>query len=157
MYNFNNLEDMLRNGVSADEIAQAFTKNLNSAIDAVKPTPLQEAAEETAKAWNHMVDLWLAEHDLPDFLDEDDDLYISGETALHLFEESMHFLAKIAPIWDMIVALAEEEPSKPESKRECTCKNNNSEAPVLKNTDRDDSFDEFDAAMSKFLRSIGAK
>lgn len=155
MYNFNNLEDMLRNGVSADEIAQAFTKNLNSAIDAVKPTPMQEAGEELAKAWNHMIDLWLEDNERPSYLDDDDDLYINGETAFRLFEESMHLLTKIAPIWEMIASLAEEE-IKPEPKRECKCQKE--EAPVLKNTDDDNgSFDEFDEAMRQFLKSIGVK
>ena len=50
MYNFNNLEEMLRSGVSADEIALAFTKNLNAAMDAAKPTPMQKASEELSKA-----------------------------------------------------------------------------------------------------------
>ena len=45
MYNFNNLEEMLRSGVSADEIALAFTKNLNAAMDAANPTPMEEASK----------------------------------------------------------------------------------------------------------------
>lgn len=145
MYNFNNLEDMLRSGVTADEIAQAFTKNLNSAIDAVKPTPMQEAGEELAKAWNHMVDLYLEENDAPSYVD-DDDLYVSAETATKLFEESMALLHKITPLWDLISQLGDlehdeliEEPK------------NAKPAPVKNNTD---GIDEFDEVMRKFLNSL---
>ena len=141
MYNFNNLEEMLRNGMSADEIAQAFTKNLNAAIDAAKPTPIQEAGEELAKAWNHMIDLWLEDNDIPSYLDSEDDLYISGDVALHLFKESMHLLSKIAPLWDAIADFVNDE-AKPATKP----------APVLKNTDNE--IDEFDRVMRSFLNSI---
>lgn len=139
MYNFNNLEDMLRSGVTADEIAQAFTKNLNSAIDAVKPTPMQEAGEELAKAWNHMVDLYLEDNDVPSYV-ENDDLYVSAETATKLFEESMELLHKITPLWDLITQLGDNasiEQPKP--------------APVKNNTD---GIDEFDEVMRKFLNSL---
>ena len=141
MYNFNNLEEMLRSGVSADEIAQAFTKNLNAAIDAAKPTPMQEAGEELAKAWNHMIDLWLEDNDVPSYLDSEDDLYISGDVAQHLFEESMHLLSKVAPLWDAIADFVNDE-AKPATKP----------APVLKNTDNE--IDEFDRVMRSFLNSI---
>ena len=136
MYNFNNLEDMLRSGVTADEIAQAFTKNLNSAIDAVKPTPMQEAGEELAKAWNHMVDLYLEDNDAPSYV-ENDDLYVSAETATKLFEDSIALLHKITPLWDLIAQLGEDEQPKP--------------APVKNNTD---GIDEFDEVMRKFLNSL---
>ena len=136
MYNFNNLEDMLRSGITADEIAQAFTKNLNSAIDAVKPTPMQEAGEELAKAWNHMVDLYLEDNDPPSYV-ENDDLYVSAETATKLFEESMELLHKITPLWDLIAQLGDIEQPKP--------------APVKNNTD---GIDEFDEVMRKFLNSL---
>lgn len=139
MYNFNNLEDMLRAGVTADEIAQAFTKNLNSAIDAVKPTPMQEAGEELAKAWNHMVDLYLEDNDPPSYV-EDDDLYVSAETATKLFEDSMALLHKITPLWDLIAQLGDVEEPK-----------NTKPAPVKNNTD---GIDEFDEVMRKFLNSL---
>ncbi len=147
MYNFNNLEEMLRSGVSADEIAQAFTKNLNAAIDAAKPTPMEMAGEELAKAWNRMVDIYLEDHDVPEYLDDKDDLYVSAETATHLFEESMNLLNKLTPLWGLI-----EELGKPEEPKPCKCEKN---PPVLKNTDAENEFDDFDEAMKKFLKSIG--
>lgn len=138
MYNFNNLEEMLRGGVSADEIALAFTKNLNTALDALKPTPMQKASEELSKAWNHMMDLWIDDHDVPSYINNKDDLYIDGESALHLFEEVMQVLSKVAPLYAAIADLVNDE-EKPATKP----------APVSKNTD-----DDFDMVMRSFLNSI---
>ena len=138
MYNFNNLEEMLRSGVSADEIALAFTKNLNAAMDAAKPTPMQKASEELSKAWNHMMDLWIDDHDVPSYINNKDDLYMDGESALHLFEEVMQVLSKVAPLYAAIADLVNDE-EKPTTKP----------APVSKNTD-----DDFDMVMRSFLNSI---
>lgn len=138
MYNFNNLEEMLRSGVSADEIALAFTKNLNAAMDAAKPTPMQKASEELSKAWNHMMDLWIDDHDVPSYINNKDDLYIDSESALHLFEEVMQVLSKIVPLYAAIADLMTDE-AKPATKP----------APVSKNTD-----DDFDMVMRSFLNSI---
>ena len=138
MYNFNNLEEMLRNGVGADEIALAFTKNLNTALDALKPTPMQKASEELSNAWNHMMDLWIEEHEVPSYINNKDDLYIDSESALHLFEEVMQVLSKVAPLYMAIADLVNDE-EKPATKP----------APVSKNTD-----DEFDIVMRNFLNSI---
>ena len=138
MYNFNNLEEMLRSGVSADEIALAFTKHLNAAMDAAKPTPMEKASEELSNAWNHMMDLWIEEHDVPNYLNNKDDLYMDGDSALHLFEEVMQVLSKVAPSYAAIADLVNDE-EKPAIKS----------APVSKNTD-----DDFDIVMRSFLNSI---
>ena len=157
MYNFNDLEKMLRSGVTADEIAQAFTKNLNSAIDAVKPTPMELAGEDLAKAWNHMIDLYLEDNDLPAFLENEDDLYISGETATRLFKESMSLMHKVAPLWDAFASLAEEDDSdvKMMDKKDYKDSYCNKKTPVKPNTDAKDEFDSFDEVMKKFLGGIG--
>lgn len=138
MYNFNNLEEMLRSGVGADEIALAFTKNLNAAMDAAKPTPMEEACKELSNAWNHMMDLWIEDHGVPNYINNKDDLYMDGESALHLFEEVMHVLNKVAPLYEAIADLMNDE-EKPAVKS----------APVSKNTD-----DDFDRVMRNFLNSI---
>lgn len=138
MYNFNNLEEMLRSGVSADEIALAFTKNLNAAMDAAKPTPMEEASKELSNAWNHMMDLWIEDHDIPSYINNKDDLYMDSESALHLFEEVMQVLSKVAPLYAAIADLVNDE-EKPATKP----------APVSKNTD-----DDFDMVMRSFLNSI---
>ena len=137
MYNFNNLEEMLRSGVSADEIALAFTKNLNAAMDAAKPTPMEEASKELSKAWNHMMDLWIEDHGVPSYINNKDDLYMDSESALHLFEEVMQVLSKVTPLYAAIADLVNDE--KPAVKP----------APVSKNTD-----DDFDIVMRSFLNSI---
>lgn len=138
MYNFNNLEEMLRSGVSADEIALAFTKNLNAAMDAAKPTPMEKASEELSNAWNHMMDLWIEDHDIPSYINNKDDLYMDSESALHLFEEVMQVLSKVAPLYAAIADLVNDD-EKPATKP----------APVSKNTD-----DDFDIVMRNFLNSI---
>lgn len=137
MYNFNNLEEMLRSGVSADEIALAFTKNLNAAMDAAKPTPMEKASEELSNAWNHMMDLWIEDHGVPSYINNKDDLYMDSESALHLFEEVMQVLSKVTPLYAAIADLVNDE--KPAVKP----------APVSKNTD-----DDFDMVMRNFLNSI---
>ena len=152
VYNFNDLEKMLRDGVSADEIAQAFTKNLNSAIDAVKPTPMEIAGEDLAKAWNRMVDLYLEDNDAPSFIDNTDDLYVSSETATKLFLDSMELLHKVAPLWDLFAELGNlENDELIEEPKHYECKK---KAPVETNT-IDDEVDEFEKTMRKFLKSIG--
>lgn len=152
VYNFNDLEKMLRDGVSADEIAQAFTKNLNNAIDAVKPTPMEIAGEDLAKAWNRMVDLYLEDNDAPSFIDDTDDLYVSGETATRLFTDSMELLHKVAPLWDLIAELGSmEDDELIEEPKRYKC---NKKAPVETNT-AGDEVDEFEKTMKKFLKSIG--
>ena len=152
VYNFNDLEKMLRDGITADEIAQAFTKNLNSAIDAVKPTPMEIGGEDLAKAWNRMVDLYLEDNDAPSFIEDTDDLYVSGETATKLFIDSMELLHKVAPLWDLITELGSvEDDELIEEPKRCTCKK---KAPVETNT-AGDEVDEFEKTMKKFLKSIG--
>lgn len=138
MYNFNNLEEMLRSGVSADEIALAFTKNLNAAMDAAKPTPMEEASKELSNAWNRMMDIWIEEHGVPNYINNKDDLYIDSDSALHLFEEVMHVLNKVAPLYAAIADLVNDDEN-PAVKS----------APVSKNTD-----DDFDMVMRSFLNSI---
>ena len=58
-YDFNNLEEMLRSGVSAEDIAQYFTKNLNEAIDSTKrDSKRAELYENLAKSWNEVLRDW---------------------------------------------------------------------------------------------------
>ena len=99
---------------------------------------MQKASEELSKAWNHMMDLWIDDHDVPSYINNKDDLYIDSESALHLFEEVMQVLSKVAPLYMAIADLVNDE-EKPATKP----------APVSKNTD-----DEFDIVMRNFLNSI---
>lgn len=144
-YDFNSIESLLRSGVTADEIAQAFTKNLNDAIaEAAKPTRHEELSENLADAWNTFVEYWLEDHDLPHGF-EADDLYVSAETAGELFDKCMDLVVKTAPLFEALAGLLEED-EKPPVKVNTVAKNTTEE----KNLNADD----FDLLMRSFLDSI---
>ena len=88
-FDFNNLEDMLRDGITADSIAQAFTKNLNMAIEAANegPTPFQEACSRLAEAWHDVLDTYADEADI----DIDEAWYVNPET----LEEGIPTVVKV--------------------------------------------------------------
>ena len=143
-YDFNSIESLLRSGVSADEIAQAFTKNLNDAIaEAAKPTRHDELSEGLADAWNNFVEYWLKDHDLPRNVDADD-LYVSAEIAGELFDKCMDLVVKTAPLFDALAGLLEEE-EKPSVKVNTVAKDT-----AEKNLNTED----FDLLMRSFLDSI---
>lgn len=145
MYNFNNLEDMLRSGVSADEIAQAFTKNLNDAIDSAKRDNERiKLYENLANSWNEVLKDWAHNNEMPDSV-EVNDLILTGEHAEEVVNQLMEFVSTIAPLYQALADMAEQIAAKEKSKPE----------PVLKNTDAKNEFDDFDDAMRKFLKSIG--
>ena len=145
MYNFNNLEDMLRSGVSADEIAQAFTKNLNDAIDSAKrDSERAKLYENLANSWNEVLKDWAHNNKMPDGV-EVNDLILTGEHTEEVVAQLMEFVSTMAPLYQALADMAEQIAAKEKSKPE----------PVLKNTDAKDEFDDFDAAMRKFLKSIG--
>lgn len=147
MYNFNNLEDMLRSGVNADEIAQAFTKNLNAAIDSAKrDSERAKLYENLANSWNEVLKDWAHNNEMPDGV-EVNDLILTGEHAEEVVSQLMELVTNLAPLYKALTDMAEQVAAKkkPEPKPE----------PVLKNTDANDEFDDFDEAMKKFLRSIG--
>lgn len=121
MYDFNDIEALLRSGVSAEDIAQSFTDKLNAAVVATTPTPMEEASEKLAEAWNEMVDLYYEEHDLPSYMENMDNLYIDTQRALDLFVSSMKTMYEIEPLMDslqrLVDKLKEEEENKPEEKK----------------------------------------
>ena len=146
-YDFNSIESLLRSGVSADEIAQAFTKNLNDAIDVTKrDSKRAELFENLANSWNDVLDDWLRDHTLPDGISKDD-VMMEARHAEELFGQLMEFVVKLAPLYKAFEDLAESitPVEKP--------------APVKKNTvvkpkDEDLDTEDFDALMRAFLDSI---
>ena len=146
-YDFNSIESLLRSGVSADEIAQAFTKNLNDAIDVTKrDSKRAELFENLANSWNEVVADWMSNNTLPDPLTKED-LMMEPEHAEDLFNQIMELAVKVAPLFKAFEDLAESitPVEKP--------------APVKKNTvvkpkDEDLDTEDFDALMRAFLDSI---
>lgn len=157
-YDFNNLEEMLRSGVSAEDIAQYFTKNLNDAIDSTKrDSKRAELYENLAKSWNEILRDWADNHEMPDGV-KINDLMLDGPHAEEIMGQFMDLVASLAPIYKAFAnaadrLLANKAPL-PTS------------APVVKNTtatvcqckkDSEDMPDEdFDALMRVFLDNIGA-
>lgn len=145
MYDFNNLESLLRSGTTADEIAVAFTKNLNDAIDSAKrDSERAKLYENLANSWNVVLKDWAHNNKMPDGV-EVNDLILTGEHAEEVVAQLMEFVSTLAPLYKALTDMAEQVAAKEKSKPE----------PVLKNTDAKNEFDDFDEAMKKFLRSIG--
>lgn len=141
-YDFNSIESLLRSGVSADEIAQAFTKNLNDAINVTKrDSKRAELYENLAKSWNEVLRDWADNHEMPDGVDFND-LMLDGPHTEEVVGQFMDLVAGLAPVYKAFVELTNEKP-----------------APVKKNTvakfkDEDIDAEDFDALVNSFLNSI---
>ena len=108
MYNFNNIDELIRNGEDPEAIAKAFTSRLNEAINAnSRDKEREEAGHAFADAWNTLVELWLENNDLPDGMEEDD-IYFDCETALEAFDGIMSMIKKTAPLMNLLTKMADE-------------------------------------------------
>ena len=149
-YDFNNLENMLRSGVSAEDIAQYFTENLNNAIDATKrDSKRAELYENLADSWNEVLRDWADNHEMPDGIDVDE-LMLNGPRAEEMVGQVMDLVAGLAPVYkafadaaDRLLANKTPEP-KPALVKKST------------GTVNVDNKDDFDALMRVFLDNIGA-
>ena len=113
MYNFNNIDELIRNGEDPEAIAKAFTSKLNEAINAnSRDRERKEAGHAFADAWNDLVELWLEDNDLPDDMAESD-IYFDCETALEAFDGIMSMIKKTAPLMSLLSKMVDEEESKP--------------------------------------------
>lgn len=109
MYNFNNIDELIRNGEDPEAIAKAFTSQLNEAINANSRDKMrEEAGHEFANAWNDLMDLWLENNDAPDGLDKED-LYFDCPTALQTFDGIMAMIVKTAPLFNLLGKMVDEE------------------------------------------------
>lgn len=113
MYNFNNIDELIRNGEDPEAIAKAFTSQLNEAINAnSRDKEREEAGHAFADAWNDLMDLWLENNDVPDGIDKDD-LYFDCPTALEAFDGIMGMIVKTAPLMNLLSKMVDKEESKP--------------------------------------------
>lgn len=91
MYDFNDIETMLRNNVATpEEIAKAFTDQLNAAIEATaEPTDWEKGIADLVDDWNYMIDLYAEEH--PDETNswELTDLYMAPKAMEDLVKASI--------------------------------------------------------------------
>ena len=72
---FNNIEKMLRDGANPEDIANAFTKELNSAISATKEDELEIACNDLSSAWGDMLDIYCDRNNIKGC----DDFYFTGK------------------------------------------------------------------------------
>ena len=113
MYNFNDIDALIRNGEDPEAIAKAFTSRLNEAINAnSRDKEREEAGHAFADAWNDLMDLWLENNDAPDGIDKED-LYFDCPTALEAFDGIMNMIVKTAPLMNLLSKMVDEEESKP--------------------------------------------
>lgn len=113
MYNFNNIDELIRNGEDPEAIAKAFTSQLNEAINAnSRDKEREEAGHAFADAWNNLMDLWLENNDVPDGIDKED-LFFDCPTALEAFDGIMGMIVKTAPLMNLLSKMVDEEESKP--------------------------------------------
>ena len=146
-YDFNSIESLLRSGVSADEIAQAFTKNLNDAIDTTKRDSKRiEVFENLSKSWNAALEDWMSNNTVPDPLTKED-LMMEPEHAEDLFNQIMELVAKLAPLFKAFEDLAE---SITPAEKPAPVKVNTVAKPKNEGLNTDD----FDLLMRSFLDSI---
>ena len=132
---FNNIESLLRSGVNAEDIAKAFTDELNSAIkETNKVGRKKELCNALAEDWNDLMLIWLENNNLPDGL-ENDDFFMDAELVETLFDAVMNGIVKMAPLYRALDEIVEAE--------------NKNKAPVQTNTDGD-----FNSIMRNFLNSI---
>ena len=97
---FNNIESLLRSGVTPETIAQDFTKYLNDAIVKAQPTKMELAARKIATVWNEMIDIWLEDNKLPEGMGIDD-IRLDAEGAQAMFEGLMDVMVKLAPLYSL--------------------------------------------------------
>ena len=146
-YDFNSIESLLRSGVSADEIAQAFTKNLNDAIDTTKrDSKRAELFENLANSWNDVLEDWMSNNTVPDPLTKED-LMMEPEHAEDLFNQIMELVVKLAPLFKAFEDLAE---SITPIEKPAPVKVNTVAKPKNEGLNTDD----FDLLMRSFLASI---
>jgi hypothetical protein len=113
MYNFNDIDALIRNGEDPEAIAKAFTSRLNDAINAnSRDKEREEAGHAFADAWNDLMDLWLENNDAPDGIDKED-LFFDCPTALEAFDGIMNMIVKTAPLMNLLSKMVDEEESKP--------------------------------------------
>lgn len=72
---FNNIEKMLRDGANPEDIANAFAKELNSAISATKEDELETACNDLSSAWGDMLDIYCDRNNI----ETCDDFYFTGK------------------------------------------------------------------------------
>ena len=90
-YNFNDVMAELRSGIDPVDIAKAFAAQLNEAINVMDTSAqFDEACNDMETAWTKAMDAYIAQHGLPDGVNDKEMLYMGAED----------FNELITTIWD---------------------------------------------------------
>ena len=80
------IEERLRHGEKAEDIAKEFTNSLNAALAVInKEKDIENDAQLTADSWNHFVHSYFVVNELPEGITETD-FYIKREDLIKLLE-----------------------------------------------------------------------
>ena len=117
--NFNNIEEFLRNGGTPEQIADAFTKELNAAINNLShEKEIQNKATIVADSWNDFMNTYIQDHSLPDNITIKD-FYVNSDNMIELADtivKLIPFVVKYAPVLENISDGTEELSNKIQSK-----------------------------------------
>ena len=137
MYNFNNIIDLMRSGVSAEDIAKAFTDELNNAVEvveaeAISESDFREVCADAASSINDAIDDYIVINKMNV---DAADLEVDADFIADAVEFFVKTYAELAPY---IKTLKKEKASNP--------------TPVKENKVKDDDFEN---VMGKFLHELG--
>ena len=127
---FNNITELLKNGVNPEDIAKAFTDELNDAIkENQKKDSFSEACANFADAWREVLYAWDPTADFSDLYFDGEQVEDALQTIIDLYDMTKVYLNNIKNI------------GKPKQ----------ATAPVKKNTASEADFDE---VMRRFLDTL---
>lgn len=137
MYDFNNILDLMRSGVSAEDIAKAFSDELNNAVEvveaeAINESDFREVCSDAASSINDAIDDYIVINKMNV---DAADLEVDADFIADAVEFFVKTYAELAPY---IKTLKKEKASNP--------------TPVKENKVKDDDFEN---VMGKFLHELG--
>lgn len=116
---FNKIEEYLRSGGTAEEIAEAFTTELNKVISTLShEKEIQDKAVIAANAWNEFINIYVKDHPLPNNIDVYD-FYVGPSSMIELAETIVKltpFIVKYASVLENISDGAEDLSNKFQNK-----------------------------------------
>lgn len=92
---FNKVEEFLRSGGSAEEIAQAFADKLNAVLTRIEEEKaVGEKSHKVTEIWNDFVDAYFAVNTLPENT-ANKDFYLTDEDIMKLIETFVQIVPMI--------------------------------------------------------------
>lgn len=103
---FNKVEEFLRNGGSAEEIAQAFADKLNAVLTRMEEEKaVGEKSHKVAEIWNDFVDAYFTVNKLPETT-ANSDFYMTDTDVMKLIESFVQLVPMIVKYGSVIEKFA---------------------------------------------------